>query len=139
MQGTRICVLALTLAACSADHVTAPTIADVDRIELHAWKDALGPAYPLTITSSDSIASIIRFFDPSAAAWRDTTAFPGVPILAAFYADSSLLAEYGFVEISHGQGGYLVSRTGSRIRVRIASANDIDTFLAYFGLSVRLE
>jgi hypothetical protein len=135
-----MCALVLALVACGAAQVVPPPSLDgVDGIKLLAWQDALGPAYPLTITGTDSIATVTRFFDPGAAQWRDTSAFPGTPILAGFYAGNELRAEYGFVETSHGQGGYLVNRGGARIRLRAASPADITRFLAYFGLTVSIE
>jgi hypothetical protein len=131
----------MTLSACGSSSV-APSAADpghVDRVELHAWQETLGPAYPLTLTQPDSIAAMLSFADFAAASWRDTAAFPGTPILSALYDGPDLRAEFGFVESSHGQGGWLVNQVGSHIRVRAATASDIARFLAFFDLAVEIR
>ena len=109
---------------------------NVDRIELHAWRETLGPSYPLTIARQDSIATVIGFFAPNDAAWRDAEDFPGRPILAGFYSGEEMHGELGFVETSHQQGGFLVSRASGRIRVRTATPDEITRFLAFFGMGV---
>ena len=135
-----VCALVLIVPGCNSSPVTSPlVVSNVDRIELRAWRETLGPAYPLTILRSDSIATVVDFFAPDATAWRDASEFPGIPILAAFLEGEQLRTEFGFVETAHGQGGFLVNRTGQRIRVRTASANDITRFLAFFGLSVEVH
>ena len=133
--------LVLAVEGCSSSQLTEPMVAldTVDRIELHAWRETLGPSYPLTITGRDSIATVVGFFAQNDAAWRDREDFPGTPILAAFYSGAQLRGEYGFVETSHQQGGFLVNRAAGRIRVRSATANDIARFLAFFNLSVEIR
>ena len=132
-----VCALVL---GCNSSPVTAPFVASsVDRIELRAWRETLGPAYPLTILRADSIATVVDFFAPNASSWRDATEFPGTPILAAILEGDQLRTEFGFVETAHGQGGFLVNRTDRHIRVRTASADDITRFLAFFGLSVEIH
>lgn len=137
-----VIVSALTLAVegCRSSRLTEPVVLDnVDRIELHAWRETLGPSYPLTITGQDSIATVVDFVAPNDPAWRDADAFPGLPILAGFYSGEELRGEYGFVETSHQQGGFLVNRARGRIRVRSATASDIARFLAFFDLSVEIR
>jgi hypothetical protein len=138
--GTAI-ISCFVVAACSSDPVVSPAamLDGVDRVSLLAWRETLGPAYPLTVTGVDSIATITRFVDAANAGWRDTTALPGIPILAAFYAGEDLRAQYGFVETSHGAGGVLVNQIGSRLRIRTATAADISRFLAFFGISVEIR
>ena len=133
--------LVLVAVGCRSSELTEPLVAldTVDRIELHAWRETLGPSYPLTITGRDSIATVVGFFAQNDAAWRDREDFPGTPILAAFYSGAQLRSEYGFVETSHQQGGFLVNRAAGRIRVRAATANDIARFLAFFNLSVEIR
>ncbi len=132
--------MAAIVGACGSSQATQPELTRrIDRIELQAWRETLGPAYPLTITRSDSIATVLGFFAPSAAAWRNAAEFPGIPILAAFLEGDQLSEEYGFVETSHLQGGFLVNRTGTRIRVRTASPADIERFLAFFGLHTEIR
>jgi hypothetical protein len=135
-----LCALLHIAGGCDSSQVTQPAVPEgIDRIELRAWRETLGPAYPLTITSAGSIATVLEFFAPTNAAWRDAAEFPGTPILAAFLARGDLRAEFGFVETSHQQGGFLVNRSGNRVRVRPASAADIDRFLAFFGLRVEVR
>ena len=132
--------LALSIAACESSDVTQPAaLADVDRIELHAWRETLGPSYPLTLTGVDTAATVVAFFAPNDGNWRQASEFPGTPILAAFFSDNVVLGEYGFVEISHQQGGFLVHRENGRIRVRSATPSDITRFLAFFDLSVEFR
>ena len=107
-----------------------------DRIELHAWRETLGPAYPITIARADSIAAVIEFLEPSSSAWRSAAQMPGIPIIAGFYEGDEMRTEYGFVEIAHGQGGHLVNRTGTSIQVRRATPEDITQFMAFFGIGV---
>ena len=132
--------LVLAVPGCSDSSAPQPNASFVessfDRIELHAWRETLGPAYPMTIARADSIATVVEFFAPSSAAWRDAAEFPRTPMLAAFYEGDQLRTEYGFVETSHGQGGYLVNRTGTKIQTRPASADDIARFLSFFGMGV---
>ena len=126
------------LSACrdsAAPRPSASVVASsVDRIELHAWRETLGAAYPITIARSDSIETVVQFVSPNSPAWREAAGFPGTPILAAFYESGQMKAEYGFVETARGQGGYLVNRNGTQIRVRTATDADITQFLAFFGI-----
>jgi hypothetical protein len=135
-----VSALVLVVGGCGSSQVTEPVALDnVDRIELHAWRETLGPSYPLTITGGDSIATVVNFLAPNDPAWRDAEVFPGTPILAAFYSGEQVRAEYGFVETSHQQGGFLVNRASGRIRVRSATPSDIARFLAFFDLSVEIR
>ena len=135
-----VSALVLVVPGCSDSSAPSPNASLVasnfDRIELHAWRETLGSAYPITIARSDSIATVVEFFAPSSTAWRDAAEFPGTPILAAFYEGAQLRTEYGFVETSRGEGGYLVNRTGTKIQTRRASPDDITQFLAFFGMGV---
>jgi len=134
-----LCAVVLIAAGCNSSQVTGLDVPEgIDRIELRAWRETLGPGYPLTITRADSIAVVLDFFAPANPAWRKAAEFPGVPILAAFLSAGDLRAEFGFVETSHQQGGFLVNRSGNEIRVRPASPSDIDRFLAFFGLRVEI-
>ena len=134
-----VCALALVVPGCESPQPTQPVALDaVDRIELRAWRETLGPLYPLAITRSDSIAAVVAFFSPTTG-WRDARSFPGTPILAAFLSGDRLVGEYGFVETSHQEGGFLVNRLDGRIRVRTASPADITRFLAFFGMSVEIR
>jgi hypothetical protein len=134
-----VCALAI-LPGCADSSAPQPTASfaatNFDRIELHAWRETLGSLYPITIARSDSIAKVVELFAPNSASWREAAEFPGIPILAAFYEGQQLRTEFGFVETAHGQGGYLVNRNGTQIRVRTATDADITQFLSFFGMGV---
>jgi hypothetical protein len=122
-------------AAATAEVSVKPELATADRASLLAWKETLGPAYPLTIRGRDTVSALVRLIDPANPEWKQT-AVPGIALLAEFYAGDKAAGEYGFIETSHGQGGYFVSRTGSTVFSRRASANDIARFMAFFGVGV---
>jgi hypothetical protein len=112
-------------------------LANADRASLLAWREALGPAYPITLTGRDTVSALLRFIAPTGAEWTSSTAL-GSPIIAAFYAGNQVAGEYGFIETSHGQGGYFVLRQGSALFTRPATGADISRFMAFFGMGVSL-
>ena len=109
----------------------------IDRVSLLAWKETLGPAYPLTVSRPDSIARIIALFD-SGAQWTEQTTVSGVPMLAAFYRAGTVASQRGFIETSHGMGGLMVVQEGGKLYTRTASAADIARFLSFFGVGTVL-
>jgi hypothetical protein len=139
-----ICAV-LTACASSAERSTEPTperaaapaaLQQVDRVSLLAWKESLGPKYPLTILRADSIAMIVEFFKANGAEWREQGDLEQVPMFAGFYQGSSLASERGFVEFSHGAGGLLLIRERGTLYSRPASPADISRFLGFFGVDV---
>lgn len=125
--------------AVAADESTPQTrtvdLANADRASLLAWKEALGPSYPLTIRGRDTVSALVQLVAPSGATWTPNTT-TGNPMIAAFYTGNELSAEYGFIETSHGQGGVFVMRRDSTLYSRPASGNDISRFMAFFGIGV---
>jgi|SRR5687768_10540727 len=114
-------------------------LAQIDRVSLLAYKETLGPKYPLTVSRPDSIALILDFFDASAGEWKQQTAVVGIPMLAGFYRGGQLESERGFIETSHGAGGILLVREAGKLYSRVASPADIARFMSFFGLSVEVH
>jgi len=110
----------------------------IDRVSLLAYKETLGPQYPLTVSRPDSIALILEFFNASSAEWKQA-AVAGIPMLAGFYRAGQLESQRGFIETSHGAGGILLVQEGGRLYSRAASPTDIARFMSFFGLSVELH
>ena len=110
----------------------------IDRVSLLAWKETLGPQYPLTVSRSDSINAIIDFFSTPSAGWTESATLTGVPMLAGFYHGDQLESQRGFIEFSHGAGGLLVVQERGKVYSRPASAGDIARFLSFFGVGVVL-
>jgi len=138
-------LIAAVLIACASSAPTESTsepavrpaaLQQVDRISLLAWKESLGPKYPLTVTRSDSIATILQFFNATSAEWREHGDLVQLPMFAGFYRGASLESERGFVEFSHEAGGLLLVREHGKLYSRPASPADIDRFLGFFGVSV---
>ena len=105
-------------------------------MSLLAWKETLGPKYPLTVARADSIAMILDFFGTAATGWREQSELTQTPMFAGFYRGQSLESERGFLEFSHGAGGLLLIRERGKLYSRVASAADIDRFLSFFGVGV---
>lgn len=110
-------------------------LANADRASVLAWKETLGLAYPITLRGRDTVAALVRFIAPAGAEWAASSA-QGSPIIAAFYAGDQVAGEYGFIETSHGQGGYFVLKQGSALFTRPATGADISRFMAFFGIGV---
>ena len=112
------------------------TLQQIDRVSLLAWKETLGPRYPLTVSRADSVAMVLDLFKTSASPWSVLTVMPGVPMLAAFYRGGEVESRRGFIETSHGMGGLLVVQEHETTYARTASAADIARFLSFFGVGV---
>jgi hypothetical protein len=108
----------------------------IDRVSLLAWKETLGPKYPLTIVRADSIKLILDFFNTTASEWHEQGALTQTPMFAGFYRGESLESERGFVEYSHSTGGLLLIRERGKLYSRAASPRDIDRFLSFFSIGV---
>ena len=147
MQFRSVLLVGLLSAACSAASTestqpdarlaTEPVaLQQIDRVSLLAWKETLGPKYPLTVARADSIAMILDFFSPAGTGWREQGELTQTPMFAGFYRGQSLESERGFLEFSHGAGGLLLIRERGKLYSRAASAADIDRFLSFFGVGV---
>jgi hypothetical protein len=108
----------------------------IDRVSLLAWKETLGPRYPLTVARADSITMILEFFNAAGTGWREQSELTQAPMFAGFYRGQSLESERGFLEFSHGAGGLLLIRERGKLYSRAASPADIDRFLSFFGVGV---
>jgi len=147
MQFRSVLLVGLLSAACSAASTestqpdarlaTEPAaLQQIDRVSLLAWKETLGPKYPLTVARADSIAMILDFFSTAGTGWREQGELTQTPMFAGFYRGQSLESERGFLEFSHGAGGLLLIRERGKLYSRAASAADIDRFLSFFGVGV---
>ena len=112
---------------------------EIDRVSLLAWRETLGPKYPLSVFRPDSIAMILEFFGTNSAEWNDQTKLAGVPMLAGFYRAGQLESLRGFIELSHGAGGLLVIEERGHVYSRAASPEEIARFLSFFGVGVVLH
>jgi hypothetical protein len=148
LSGALICAV-LTACASSSERSTEPAaqteragepaaLQQIDRVSLLAWKESLGPNYPLTVLRADSIATVVEFFKATGAGWREQGDLEQLPMFAGFYRGASLESERGFVEFSHGAGGLLLIRERGKLYSRAASPADIDRFLGFFGVGVVL-
>ena len=147
MRFRSVLLVGLLSAACSAASTestqpdarlaTEPAaLHQIDRVSLLAWKETLGPKYPLTVARADSIAMILDFFSTAGTGWREQGELTQTPMFAGFYRGQSLESERGFLEFSHGAGGLLLIRERGKLYSRAASAADIDRFLSFFGVGV---
>jgi len=147
MQFRSVLLVGFLSAACSAASTestqpdarlaTEPAaLHQIDRVSLLAWKETLGPKYPLTVARADSIAMILDFFSTAGTGWREQGELTQTPMFAGFYRGQSLESERGFLEFSHGAGGLLLIRERGKLYSRAASAADIDRFLSFFGVGV---
>lgn len=108
----------------------------IDRVSLLAWKETLGPKYPLTIVRADSINMILSFFNAAGTGWHEQGELTQTPMFAGFYRGQSLESERGFVEFSHSVGGLLLIRERGKLYSRTASPAEIDRFLSFFSIGV---
>jgi hypothetical protein len=146
LSGALICAVLTACAALSepstepaAERATEPAaLQQIDRVSLLAWKESLGPKYPLTVLRADSIAMIVEFFKTNGAEWREQGDLEQLPMFAGFYRGTSLESERGFVEFSHGAGGLLLIRERGKLYSRAASPADIGRFLGFFGVDIVL-
>jgi hypothetical protein len=49
-----------------------------------------------------------------------------------------VVGRFGFISLRHAGPGYFITDDGGRTRLRPASAEEIATFLAFFGISVEV-
>jgi hypothetical protein len=57
----------------------------IDRVSLLAWKETLGPKYPLTVARADSINMILDFFSAANSEWHAQGELTQTPMFAGFY------------------------------------------------------
>ena len=142
LSGAFFSVLACSAASTASTQPDSRLAADpivlqqIDRVSLLAWKETLGPKYPLTVARADSINMILDFFSAANSEWHAQGELTQTPMFAGFYRGQSLESERGFIEFSHGAGGLLLIRERGKLYSRAASPVDIDRFLSFFGIGV---
>ncbi|MGH7713693.1 MAG: hypothetical protein ACREOG_20590 [Gemmatimonadaceae bacterium] len=113
---------------------------NITSIVLRAWEDTRAGLPPLAVTRQDSVAIVMDFINTRRNNWTNADAtLPGNPLFAELRRGSTVAGRFGFIEISHGQGGYFITRDGSKDQLRPATAEEIAKFLAFFGISVEIH
>jgi hypothetical protein len=135
-------VLGISLlgASCYSSSVTASApFDDITSVVLRAWEDTRVGLPPLAVTRRDSVAIVVGFINTRRGNWEDAdAALPGNPLFAELRRGSAVVGRFGFIELVHGGGGYFITRDGGRDQLRPATAEEIATFLAFFGISVEI-
>jgi hypothetical protein len=132
-----------SMAACSddtPDPVSASVLQDgVTRVVLRAWEDTRVGLPPLAITRSDSLSSFLEFINARRDGWqRAGSQLPGIALYAHLYRGADVASRFGFISLRHGGPGYFVSDASGALMLRSATAAEIDTFLAFFGIGVEI-
>jgi hypothetical protein len=123
------------------------SVADVDGFEditsvvLRAWEDTRPGLPPLAVTRPDSVALVVQFINTRFMNWeaRADAALPGIPLFAELRRGNAVVGKFGFIETSHGAGGYFVKPSGNTHQLRPATAQELATFLAFFGITVEIR
>jgi hypothetical protein len=128
------------LAACSESSVTGPGDLDgITRIVLRAWEDTRAGLPPLAVTREDSVALVVNFINTRRDKWETVQGdLPGNPLFAELRRGNAVVSRFGFIEISHGAGGYFITTDGGKNQLRPATAEELASFLAFFGISVEI-
>jgi len=128
------------IAACQSSSLTGPRVLDgITRIVLRAWEDTRPGLPPLAVTRQDSVALVVSFINARRDNWETAPAqLPGNPLFAELQRGTSVVSRFGFIETSHGAGGYFITSDGGRNQLRPASADELASFLAFFGIGVQI-
>ena len=127
------------LAACSESSITGPGDLDgITRIVLRAWEDTRAGLPPLAVTREDSVARVVNFINARRDKWETVQDVPGNPLFAELHRGTAVVSRFGFIEVSHGAGGYFITTDGGKNQLRPASAEELASFLAFFGISVEI-
>ena len=130
------------VAACSSPsepELQPPELDGITRIVLRAWEDTRAGLPPLAVEREDSVAVVVDFINARRNGWEDAPAeLPGNPLFAELHRGTPVVARFGFISLQHNGPGYFITDDGGRARLRAASAQDIATFLAFFGISVEV-
>ena len=128
-------------ASCYSSSIAAPAAFEgITSIVLRAWEDTRPGLPPLAVTRQDSVAIVLEFINTRRSNWEKANApLPGNPLFAELRRGSAVVGRFGFIEISHGAGGYFITRDGNRDQLRPATAQEIAAFLAFFGISVEIH
>ena len=128
------------LAACAESSIAGPRELDgITRIVLRAWEDTRVGLPPLAVTREDSVALVVNFINARRDKWETVQGdLPGIPLFAELHRGTSVVSRFGFIEISHGAGGFFITTDGGRTQLRPASAEELASFLAFFGIGVQI-
>ena len=138
--GTLVVLGSAVLLACSESSVTGPRALDgITRIVLRAWEDTRVGLPPLAVTREDSVALVVNFINTRRDKWETVQGdLPGNPLFAELQRGTAVVSRFGFIEISHGAGGYFITTDGGKNQLRPATAAELAAFLAFFGISVEI-
>ncbi|MGQ0641506.1 MAG: hypothetical protein ACT4P6_12200 [Gemmatimonadaceae bacterium] len=126
--------------SCYSSSIAAPdAFQGITSVVLRAWEDTRVGLPPLAVTRQDSVAIVVDFINTRRNNWEQADAtLPGNPLFAELRRGSVVVGRFGFIEISHGAGGYFITRDGNKDQLRPATAQEIAVFLAFFGIGVQL-
>lgn len=139
--GTLVLLGSALVAACqSPSSITGPgTLDGITRIVLRAWEDTRRGLPPLAVTRQDSVAIVVSFINARRSNWETSRGdLPGIPLFAEFERGATVASRFGFIETSHGAGGYFITTDAGKTQLRPASADELAAFLAFFGISVEI-
>jgi hypothetical protein len=128
------------LAACAESSIAGPRELDgITQIVLRAWEDTRAGLPPLAVTREDSVALVVSFINARRDHWESVQGeLPGNPLFAELRRGTAVVSRFGFIEVSHGAGGYFITTDGGKNQLRPASADELASFLAFFGISVEI-
>lgn len=137
---TLLGIVGIAVACVDSPPSGAPPLTDITSVVLRAWEDTRAGLPPLAVTRQDSVAIVLDFIATRSGGWQDAGAsLPGTPLYAELRRGSTVASRFGFIETSHGAGGYFIRDAGSRSQLRAATAGEIAQFLAFFGISVEIR
>ena len=128
------------IAACQTSSLTGPRALDgITRIVLRAWEDTRAGLPPLAVTRQDSVALVVSFINARRDNWETAPSqLPGNPLFAELQRGTAVVSRFGFIETSHGAGGFFITTDAGRTQLRPASAEELASFLAFFGIGVQI-
>jgi hypothetical protein len=114
--------------------------AGVTSVVLRAWEDTRRGLPPLAVTRADSVTMFLEFIAARSNGWQNAGAsLPGTPLYAELRRGTRVAGRFGFIEISHGAGGYFIRDGSTPAQLRTATAAELAQFLAFFGISVEIR
>ncbi len=135
-------VIALVFAAgsCVSSSLTGPGhFEGITKVVLRAWEDTRDGLPPLAVTRQDSVAQVVGFINTRRSGWEKAEGeLPGHPLFAELHRGAPVVGRFGFISLRHAGPGYFITNDGGTSRLRGASAQEIATFLAFFGISVQV-
>lgn len=137
--GTLAVLGTAVLTACSESSIVGPRALDgVTRIVLRAWEDTRVGLPPLAVTRGDSVTRVVNFINARRDKWQTVQDLPGNPLFAELHRGTAVVSRFGFIEVAHGFGGYFITTDGGKNQLRPATAEELASFLAFFGIRVEV-